>query len=50
MIKFLIDQGAKIDQKNKYGFLAYDYAVHGGNVYNCQNSQNSLNCESLNFF
>ncbi|XP_055308485.1 protein phosphatase 1 regulatory subunit 12A-like [Sitodiplosis mosellana] len=28
MIKFLIDNGAKIDQKNKYGFLAYDYAVH----------------------
>lgn len=31
MIKFLIDKGAKIDQRNKYGFLAYDYAVHGGN-------------------
>lgn len=34
MIKFLIDKGAKIDQRNKYGFLAYDYAVHGGNRQN----------------
>lgn len=28
MIKFLIEHGAKIDQKNKYGFVAYDYATH----------------------
>lgn len=32
MIKFLLDHGAKLEQKNKYGFLAYDYARHGGKL------------------
>lgn len=43
MIKFLIDHGAKIDQKNKYGFLATDYAIHGGNFRFVISLKQSLN-------
>lgn len=30
MIQLLLRQGAELDRKNKYGFEAYDYAMHGG--------------------
>lgn len=34
MVKMLIDRGARINHKNKYGFSAYDYAMRAGNHLN----------------